>query len=203
MLFDRDLASARSSHWRHSLSWPYGHQRYHLPYPSLFVSTRRHPEHMRPFGTCILWLDRLCILSDHIRNVDLTIRWPARSYFYGHHPGLYLAVRRWKLRQRSHRYLSACLHFLPMDQICQERLSHVGCLDCPFLRVHGLCMGRICLHHQSAATARIRPDMHGVLQSAALRQLQYMVCIGDLGQYADPFRRLLAGQKQRTHVCSG
>jgi hypothetical protein len=33
----------------------------------------------------------------------------------------------------------------------------------PLLRLHGFCVGWICLHHELATTARLRFDLHGPL----------------------------------------
>ena len=90
-----------------------------------------------------------------------------------------------------------------MDQVGQERLSYVGCFDRSLLRVHGVSVGWLCLHHQSSTTTRIGPHLHGAIQCEAVRQLQYMVYFGNFGQHANPLRWLLAGQEQRTYVSTG
>lgn len=168
---NRNMASIGSSYWRYSLSRSHGHQRYHLSRSSPALYARRHPKHMRPPSTRLLGLDRLRIILDHVRNVNLTFRRAPRSRLHGHHAWLYISLRGRKLRQRGDCHLLVGLHLLPMDQICEERLGHVGCFDRSLLRLHGVCMGRLCLHHQSAAIACLCPHLHGSVQPQTIRQL--------------------------------
>lgn len=96
---NRNMASIGSSHGWYSLSRPHGHQRCHLSHSSPTLYARRHSKHMCSPSTRLLGSDRLRIILDHIRNVNLTFRWSPRSRLYGHYPWLYLPLCGWKLRQ--------------------------------------------------------------------------------------------------------
>lgn len=184
------MASPGSRHRRYVISRPHGHQRRHIPCPPPTLLARRYSKHLRPARTRILGFDGLCIIFDHFRDVDLAIRRSARRGIHGHHSRVHLTLRGRKLRQRSNSHLSTCLHLLPVDQVDQERLCYVGRPDRSLLRVYGVGLGRIRLHHQPITAACFCPHLHGTIQSETLCQLQHLVCPGDIGQYADTFCRL-------------
>lgn len=64
------------------------------------------------------------------------------------------------------------------------------------LRIHGVSMGWICLHHESVALARFRVDLYGSLQSEALRQLYNVVCSRHVGEHAGSLCRVPTDPKQ-------
>ena len=109
-----------------------------------------------------------------------------------YHSGLHLPISRWKLRQRSNCHLPTRIHLLPMDKVGQEWLRVVGSFDGAVLRIHGLSMGWIRLHHKPAPIACLRAHLHGTFQPSALRGLHHLVRSGDIGQHADTFRGLHA-----------
>ena len=67
---------------------------------------------------------------------------------------------------------------------------------CVVLRVHGICVGWIRVHHELAAAACVRADMHGTFQSEAVRELHDVVRAGHVGEHAGAICRLLADPKQ-------
>jgi hypothetical protein len=71
----------------------------------------------------------------------------------------------------------------------------MGRLDCSILRLHGIGLGWIRLHHQLAAITRLCPDPDGPLLSEALCQLYHMVCHWNIGKHADPLCGFLANQE--------
>lgn len=56
------------------------------------------------------------------------------------------------------------------------------------LLLHGLRVGRLCLHHQSVAALRARAARHGEVLAEALRGLQFHVCAWNATCDADPVR---------------
>lgn len=64
----------------------------------------------------------------------------------------------------------------------------MGRVGCSLLRIHGVCMGWICVHHELATIARIRIDLHGEIQRKTICQLHHVVCDWNFGQHADSIR---------------
>lgn len=90
--FVRDMASTRSSHRRDIVSWLDGYLRGYLPYPTPPRSTSRHPKHMRPPGSRLLWPHSSGHVPANVRNVVFSFRRPLSCCFHGHYTWLYLAV---------------------------------------------------------------------------------------------------------------
>jgi hypothetical protein len=189
------MASSRPCHRRYPLPRPHGHIRRHLPCPALAHIPRRHSQHLRPACAWILWSYRLRRLPLDLRDEHKPVSWSARGCIHGHRTRLYLAIRRWQLRQRGNCHLPPGLHLLPLDQGRQGRKHYVGRSYRPLLRLHGQRMGWIRLHHKLAASARLCADLHGSFQPETLRQLHHLVRPGNVGQHADPLRWILAHQE--------
>ena len=178
---DRNMASFGPRHWRNPLPWSHGHKWCHLPRFAATVLAGGYSKHLCPPCTCLLRSHRSRILSPNVGNVHLPVSGAARSYFHGDCSRLYLAFGGRKLRQRGDCHLLVGFYLLPMDQIGQEWVGHVGRIDGSILWIYGICMGRLRIHYKSVTFACIRSHFDGTVWSETLCKLQYVVCLGHAG----------------------
>ena len=158
---------------------------------------------MRPARASIFRIDRGRIISHYIRDEHLSFSWPTRRCIHGHNPWVHLEIGGRQLRQRGYRYLLVSIHILPVDQSSQEWFGLVGCPHCTILRIHGFGLGRIRLHHQSAASTHFYTHLYGKIQSKTIRELQFMVHSWYAGEHASAFRGFPTNQEQRAYVRLG
>ena len=160
-LRDRDMASFGPCHWWNSLPWSHGHKWCHLPRFAATVLAGGYSKHLCPPCTCLLRSYCGRILSHDVGNVHLPISGIARGCFHGNYSRLYLAFGGRKLRQRGDCHLLVGLYILPLDQVGQEWVGYVGCLDGSILWIYGICMGRLRVHYKSVTFACIRSHFDG------------------------------------------
>lgn len=114
----RNMASSRACHRWYPLSWLDGNKRRHLPRPPVPYSTGRYSKHLRSPRAGLLRPHCVGHIPPDLRNGHLSVRWSLGRCVHGYHPWLHLTFSRWKLRQRSHSHLLACIHLLLVDQGC-------------------------------------------------------------------------------------
>ena len=106
------------------------------------------------------WTDSHSVLLADSRSVEHEGRSPS-SLFHRHRPRLHLPLRRRVLRQRGNRDICAPLHVFPLDTISQDWLRDVGHGSCDLVLLHGVGLGRICLHHQPRPTTCVCSTANG------------------------------------------
>ena len=79
-----------------------------------------------------------------------------------------------------------------MDQGSERGQHNVVGVMCAILWVHGQRMGWIRVHHELAAIARVRVNMHGTIQRKIICELHDLVCTGNAGKHASPICGILA-----------